>query len=163
MTHTPGRFRALRALGYGTAATVLLLFGCDAPAPDDPGRTSDVPAPTYDLDLSKVFDETTVDELPQRTACPNLEYPQMMQQAKIQGSVLLRFVVDTAGGVEPSSVEVLESTHKAFEGPAKAMTPGCRFRPGRVRGSAVRTRVQMPIIFALQGASPTGTEETSGS
>ncbi len=105
------------------------------------------------LDWSAVFIETAVDEVPRRLACPTLEYPRELQQAGIQGSVLLRFVVDTTGSVEPYSVEVLSSTHKAFEEPATTMIRYCRFRPGRVRGRAVRTLVQMTTrSSALQGA-----------
>ena len=102
-----------------------------------------------ELDWSAVFLETVVDERPERISCPTLEYPRELQAADIQGSVLLRFVVDTIGLVEPSSVKILSSTHEGFERPATTMIRDCRFRPGRVRGWAVRTRVQMPINFTL--------------
>ncbi len=101
------------------------------------------------LDLSAVFVEAAVDEVPERISCPTLEYPRELQAADIQGSVLLRFVVDTMGHVELSSVEVLSSTHEGFERPATTMIRGCRFQPGRVRAWEVRTRVQMPIKFTL--------------
>ncbi len=101
------------------------------------------------LDLSAVFAEAAVDEVPERISCPTLEYPRQLQAAGIQGSVLLRFVVDTMGQVEPSSAEVLSSTHEGFERPATTMIRGCGFRPVRVRAWAVRTRVQMPIKFTL--------------
>ena len=101
------------------------------------------------LDLSAVFVEAAVDEVPERISCPTLEYPRELQAADIQGSVLVRFVVDTMGLVEPSSVKILSSTHEGFERPATTMIRDCRFRPGRVRGWAVRTRVQMPINFTL--------------
>ncbi len=93
------------------------------------------------LDWSAVFLETAVDERPKRISCPTLEYPHELQAVDIQGSVLLRFVVGTMGHVEPSSVEVLNSTHEGFERPATTMIRYCRFRPGRVRGWAVRTLV----------------------
>ena len=102
-----------------------------------------------ELDWSAVFLETVVDERPERISCPTLEYPRELQAADIQGSVLLRFVVDTMGLVEPSSVKILSSTHEGFERPATTMIRDCRFRPGRVRSWAVRTRVQMPINFTL--------------
>ena len=107
-------------------------------------------AQQFQLDLSAVFAEETVDEVPRRLSCPTLEYPRELQQAGVQGSVLLRFVVDTTGRVEPSSVEVVSSTHKAFEEPATTMVRGCRFRPGRIRAWAVRTLVRMPINFRLR-------------
>ena len=66
------------------------------------------------LDLSAVFDESVVDEVPERISCPTLEYPRELQAADVQGSVLVRFVVATMGHVETSSVEVLSSTHEGF-------------------------------------------------
>lgn len=101
-------------------------------------------------DLSQVFSEAVVDETPERLSCPVPQYPRMMQQANIEGNVLLQFVVETDGHVSRSTIEVLNSTHRAFEGPARDMIQKCLFRPGRVRASAVRVLVQMPIVFALQ-------------
>ena len=101
------------------------------------------------LDMSAVFVEAAVDSVPERISCPTPKYPSELKAANIKGSVLLRFVVDTMGHVEPSSVEVLSSTHEEFERPATTMIRDCRFRPGRVRGWVVRTRVQVPIMFRL--------------
>jgi protein TonB len=75
----------------------------------------------------------------------------MMQQANIEGQVLLQFVVETDGHVRAEHIETLSSTHKSFESPARDMIGKCLFRPGRVRANAVRVLVQMPIIFTLQG------------
>lgn len=104
---------------------------------------------TGPVDLTQVFAEAVVDETPERISCPPVEYPRMLQQANIEGGVLLQFVVDTRGRVERGSLKVMRSDHKAFEGPAKDMINNCLFRPGRVRGQAVRVLVQMPINFAL--------------
>lgn len=73
----------------------------------------------------------------------------MMQQAGIEGTVLLEFIVDQQGHADPSSVRALDSSHKAFESPAKEMIQKCLFRPGRVRGQAVKVLVRMPINFVL--------------
>ncbi len=103
------------------------------------------------VDLAQVFAEAVVDEVPERISCPVPEYPRMMQQANIEGQVLLQFIVETDGHVRNANIDVLSSSHKAFEGPARDMISKCLFRPGRVRASPVRVLVQMPIIFNLQG------------
>jgi len=103
------------------------------------------------VDLAQVFAEAVVDEVPERISCPVPEYPRMMQQANIEGQVLLQFVVETDGHVKGENIEVLNASHKAFEGPARDMISKCLFRPGRVRASPVRVLVQMPIVFNLQG------------
>ena len=104
---------------------------------------------TGPVDFSQVFE--AADEPPERISCPPLVYPRMMQQANIKGNVILQFIVDTTGHVERGSSEVINSTHRAFEGAARDMILRCRFRPGRVRGRAVRALMRLPIIFALQG------------
>jgi protein TonB len=103
------------------------------------------------VDLTQVFAEAVVDEVPERISCPLPEYPRMMQQANIEGQVLLQFVVETDGHVTSGSIETLSSSHRAFEGPAREMIARCLFRPGRVRASPVRVLVQMPILFTLAG------------
>ncbi len=104
---------------------------------------------TGPVDLTQVFAEAVVDETPEAISCPRPPYPRMMQQAGIEGTVLLEFVVDQTGHADGNSVRPLDSTHKAFEAPAKEMIMKCLFRPGRVRGQAVKVLVRMPIVFNL--------------
>lgn len=103
------------------------------------------------VDLTQVFAEAVVDETPEQISCPRPPYPRMMQQAGIEGTVLLEFIVDQQGHADRNSVRALDSTHKAFESPAKEMIEKCLFRPGRVRGQAVKVLVRMPINFVLAG------------
>jgi TonB family protein len=106
------------------------------------------------VDLSQVFREAVVDVVPERVSCPPAQYPAMMQQAGIEGTVVLQFVVETDGHVEPETIRVVRSTREAFETPAKEMIAGCMFRPGMVRKTAVRVLIQMPLMFTLQKDSP---------
>ncbi len=115
------------------------------------GVFSGVEGGTGPVDLNQVFAEAVVDEVPERISCPVPDYPRMMQQANIQGQVLLQFVVETDGHVRSGTIETLSSTHRAFERPARDMISKCLFRPGRVRASPVRVLVQMPIVFNLLG------------
>lgn len=115
------------------------------------GIFSGVEGGTGPVDLSQVFAESVVDETPERISCPPIEYPRMLQQASIEGSVTLQFVVGLDGKVErDNNIEAIRSDHRAFESPAKEMINRCLFRPGRVRGQAVRVLVQMPVNFTLQ-------------
>jgi protein TonB len=106
------------------------------------------------VDLAQVFREAVVDVVPERVSCPPVQYPAAMWQAGIEGTVVLQFVVETDGRVEPETIEVVRSTHEAFEAPAREMTAGCMFRPGMVRGTAVRVLIRMPLMFTLQKDSP---------
>ena len=62
---------------------------------------------------------------------------------------VLEFVVDEEGNADRSSIRALNSTHMAFESPATRMIEGCRFRPARIRGQAVKVLVRMPVNFVL--------------
>jgi TonB family protein len=102
------------------------------------------------VDLGQVFQEAVVDVVPERLSCPPVQYPADMWQAGIEGTVVVQFVVETDGHVKSETIQVLQSTHEAFEAPAKEMTAGCVFRPGEVRKTAVRVLVQMPLMFTLK-------------
>jgi len=115
------------------------------------GVFSGVEGGTGPVDLTQVFEQAVVDEVPERISCPVPEYPRMMQQANIEGQVLLQFVVETDGHVQDATIEALASSHRAFERPARDMIMKCLFRPGRVRAAPVRVLVQMPIVFSLAG------------
>ncbi len=101
------------------------------------------------VDLTQVFIEAVVDEPPERISFPPLEYPRMLLEARIEGQVVLEAVIDTLGHAEPESIKVISSTNRAFEGPAKDGLRKALFRPGRVRGQAVRVLVHLPLRFVI--------------
>lgn len=103
----------------------------------------------------EVFLAAEVDESP--TMVPGSQcvgkFPAVMQSAGIPGKVVMQFVVLTDGRVDPGSVKVMSSTHKAFEEPAKqGITAGeCKFTPGKSRGQPVKVLVQQGVSFKLGG------------
>ncbi len=99
------------------------------------------------VDASRLFRGATVDEPPERLSGPPLRYPVLLRSAGISGFVLIEFVINTSGRVEPSSIRIVRSSHTAFEGPARDAIRESLFRPGRVRGMAVRVLVQQQIDF----------------
>jgi len=114
------------------------------------GVFSGVVGGTGPVDLTQTFLEAAVDEPPERLSGPSPRYPEMLRQAGIEGHVTLEFVIDTTGRVEASSIKVLASTNRAFEAPAKDVIRRSTYRPGRVRGVAVRVLVQQSIGFTIQ-------------
>ena len=114
------------------------------------GIFSGVVGGTGPVDLTMTFREAAVDERPERLSGPLPRYPEMLRQAGIEGSVMLEFVIDTSGRVEAALIKVLQSTNRAFEGPAKDVIRRSLYRPGRVRGQAVRVLVTQQIGFTIQ-------------
>jgi protein TonB len=78
---------------------------------------------------------------------PVPKYPPVLQQAGISGLVKLRYVVDTTGRVEPTSIKVIESTHRGFEDPARESVEAAVFHPARIGERPVRQLANQPIRF----------------
>jgi TonB family protein len=78
---------------------------------------------------------------------PAPRYPAPLQTLGLEGRVVVEFVIDSAGHVEPGSVRTLESTHPAFEKAAHAALVESLFRPARLSGNAVRQLTRQSIRF----------------
>ncbi|NIM48262.1 MAG: TonB family protein [Gemmatimonadales bacterium] len=104
--------------------------------------------------LAQVPTEQELDEPVERLSCPLPPYPANLRQAGIEGSVTLRFIVDSTGRVEQGSVAVVSATDPGFEAPAREMILNCQFRPGRVAGEPVRASLEMLIVFNLANKEP---------
>ena len=84
---------------------------------------------------------------------PAPRYPKHLETAGLQGRVLVEFVIDTAGHVEPGSVRSLESTHAAFEQSAQDAMRGSLFKPARLSGHPVRQLTRQSVRF-VSAATP---------
>jgi TonB family protein len=78
---------------------------------------------------------------------PAPRYPRHLESLGLEGRVLVEFVIDTAGQVEPASVRILESSHPAFEAAARAAIGGSRFQPARLSGHPVRQLTRQSVRF----------------
>lgn len=67
----------------------------------------------------------------------------------VEGYARFRSVVDTAGRVEPASVEAIGASHEAFAFAVRSTLPRMRIRPGRVAGQPVRQLVELPFAFRI--------------
>jgi TonB family protein len=104
---------------------------------------------TTPMGPTQVFIEALVDEPPVRVAFPPPEYPRMLLEARIEGTVVLEAIIDTLGHPEPGSIRVVTSTSRAFEPAAMEAMRRALYQPGRVQGHRVRVLVRQPVRFAL--------------
>lgn len=81
---------------------------------------------------------------------PSPAFPDALRRAGVEGRVVLRFVVDSAGIVEPGSQHVVTATHPAFAEAVERVLPRLRFRPAEHRGRRVRQVVELPFVFTLE-------------
>ncbi len=81
---------------------------------------------------------------------PEPRYPSMAERIGLEGRVLLRFVIDTTGRVDKSSIEVLETTEEQFTRPAVDAVSRARFRPAVLSGNPVRQLAEESIRFVIR-------------
>lgn len=90
-----------------------------------------------------------VDE-PARVLVPGVpRYPPALRAAGLEGRVVIRFVIDAEGRVEPGSLRVVGSSHAGFENAAREAVLASRFRPARTLGRTVRQWVEQAVAFRL--------------
>jgi len=77
-------------------------------------------------------------------------YPDALREAGVNGRVVLRFVVDTVGRVEPATVETVSATDPRFGEAARRAIGGLRFRPAEAGGRRVRQLVELPFEFRIE-------------
>ena len=80
-------------------------------------------------------------------------YPPDMLAKGIEGSVLTRYVIDTTGRADSTSLEVLAASNSAFEQAVRAAVPGMRFFSAQVQGRKVRQLVQQEFQFRIAAQS----------
>ena len=77
-------------------------------------------------------------------------YPPAMIKAKIEGSVRVRFVVDTTGRADPESVVILKTTNDEFTAAVNEAIPRMAFTPAIIAGRRVRQMVEQSFGFKLE-------------
>jgi TonB family protein len=76
-------------------------------------------------------------------------YPPEMLKKKLEGSVFVRYVVDTSGFADASSFEVLRSSHADFTNAVLSALPDMRFNPARIGRRRVRQLVEQEFSFKI--------------
>ena len=88
----------------------------------------------------------------------NIKYPVAAQQAKIEGRVIVQFVVGKDGSI--SDVHTVRSVSPELDAEAiRVVSMMPKWNPGKQRGKAVPVSYTMPIMFRLQGPTPRAKEE----
>lgn len=79
----------------------------------------------------------------------NIRYPVIAQENGIQGRVICNFVVERDGSI--TDVQVVRGVDPSLDREAiRVIQQMPRWTPGKQRGSAVRVRFTLPVVFRLQ-------------
>jgi TonB family protein len=77
-------------------------------------------------------------------------YPESMLRRRIEGSVIVQYVVDTLGHADTLTFRVISATHADFARAVKNTLPFMRFRPAVMANRHVPQLVQQPFSFKIQ-------------
>ena len=94
-----------------------------------------------------IFDIADLDQRPQPIARVAPRHPTELLKAKIEGNVVLLFILDENGHVQHPRVE--SSSRSEFAQPALKAVTRWRFKPGTRDGQPVRTYIRQQIHFRL--------------
>ena len=92
-----------------------------------------------------------LDSVPQVMFRNTVQYPFEMRRLGVEGEVVVEFVVDSEGNV--SDAFAVRSSQSEFEANALASVNKWKFKPGVKAAQNVNTRMQVPIVFALEERS----------
>ncbi len=81
---------------------------------------------------------------------PPPEYPETLRSAALEGEVVVTFVVDTTGRVEPASLTILRQTHPLFGESVRRWLARTRYLAAEAQGQRVRQLVQQTVGFSLR-------------
>lgn len=83
----------------------------------------------------------------------NIKYPTLAQEAKIEGRVIVRFIVGKDGYT--SNFEILHGVCPALDAEAiRVLAQMPRWKPGMQRGVAVPVKYTVPVTFKLEKRQP---------
>ena len=83
----------------------------------------------------------------------NIKYPVLAQEAKIEGRVIVQFVVDRDGSI--TDTKVVRSVSPELDAEAlRVVGLMPKWNPGKQRGKAVAVKYTMPITFHLEKPKP---------
>ena len=134
----------------GAVAVILgACAGRSDPAPSPFARLNCTSVPPAGQDTSAIYLQDAVDE--RALALPSDRLPRTPQELlnaprhEARAEAVVEAVVDTAGWVEPCSIRLVSTTHQAWGEAVVTWARSARYRPARVGGRPVRSRVRMSL------------------
>jgi TonB family protein len=101
------------------------------------------------------YEISAVEERPSPTNTRDLlrqlerNYPPLLRDARVTGTVQVRMRVMEDGTVDASSISVTSSSHEQFNDPTIRSVQRLRFRPAKVNGRPVKVWVELPIQWTV--------------
>jgi TonB family protein len=116
----------------------------------------DTPGQSAPQDDAGVYDISSVEVKPALSNGSDVaralerNYPPLLRDAGVGGTVMLSFRVNEDGRVDPTTIEVVSSDNEQFSEAAKKVVERMRFSPAKLNDRPVKVLVQIPITFQPQ-------------
>jgi TonB family protein len=152
MRHS-SRTNRLALVGAACGAVLALAIACSVDTPSGPAKvaTRHASAQAAAAVAGKyAYTIMNVDKpaaLPRDVQAP--AYPAALRQAGAEGEVMMQFVVDEQGRVEPKSEQTLKSTDPQLTAAVTTWLRDVQFTPAQAAGKPVAQMVQMPFEFHI--------------
>jgi outer membrane biosynthesis protein TonB len=144
--------------GNGPASSEAKTTTRAEPTPTAGNRTADTvatPPPMGDPKGDSVFTILEVDSAAVRSlSSASPAYPLDLLQKHIEGTVKVRFVVDTTGFADTTSFEVLNVVNEGFVKAVRDALPYMRFSSAKIGATKVRQLVEQPFTFRIASPQP---------
>jgi TonB family protein len=100
-------------------------------------------------DLPSLDEFVPVTEQPQVISCSGVIYPDSAKEAKLEGTVRVQALIDTAGNVR--EVRIKESSgHKILDEAGKSAALGCKYKPALRDEKPAAVWIQYKMVFELE-------------
>lgn len=101
--------------------------------------------------VDSAYSVVDVDSIVQRHADSDAPlYPPVLLMQSVEGTVFVRYTVDTLGRADVRTAEVIRSSHPHFTQAVLEALPGMRFRPAMIATRRVRQLVEQEFAFKIQ-------------
>lgn len=152
-------------VGQFQVPPIAVKFGTRVPVKTGAGaveeETGTTPLPlAEEASAQDAFTLVDVDSVAMRdptSAAP--AYPAPLQERGIEGTVVVRFVVDTTGRADPETFRLVTASHPLFGAAVREAVPGMKFLPARIGAVKVRQLVELPFNFRIIRV---GTQQPTG-
>jgi TonB family protein len=141
--HLP-KHRIARSVALAGCALAATIVACQVDAGSSPAEKPIVQSaeqPYFEFQVEQPVVPTKASASPR--------YPEALRQAKIEGEVLVQFIVNPDGKADMESFKVLKTTHDLFTKSVRNALPQMTFKPALVGGQPVRQLVQEPFTFSM--------------
>ena len=147
------RFARTQLLVFSALSAATVAIGCSVDNPE--GVTASTAAsrsaapPRVGNDSTAYFEFQVEKPVLAGEDNPAPEYPPALEKARVDGEVLVQFVVNPDGRADMRTFKVLKSSNGLFTKAVKDVLPSMSFVPAEVGGRKVRQLVQMPFGFKV--------------